>query len=241
MAANVAELPASCCSDPGFHNPGTVAIAPDGARGLLACQREPPLLVTLGTGAVKALPGPGRGRLGKLTFGKDGAPLALTVETEVKFLEDERGRFANVDGQRIDASEGSESLVHAFRLGEGGAWSRVETIASFDPEKGDVLGKLGTGKGQDRVPVSSEVLSLSPEFDAQLSPIKDPKMLTKLKALAPEFSRPPYALAPEFDRPPFQARHGGRKAGDHPCTRPARPCAALPWPSARRSLRAPTG
>jgi hypothetical protein len=87
----------SCCSAPGFHDPGKVAIAPDGARALLACQREPPLLVTLGTGVVKALPGPGRGSL-----------------------------------------------------------------------------------------------SLSPELDAELSPIKDPKILTKLEALAPEFGRPPY-------------------------------------------------
>jgi hypothetical protein len=191
-AANAVELPMSCCSAPGFHDPGKVAIAPDGARALLACQREPPLLVTLGTGVVKALPGPGRGSLGKLTFGKDGTPLALTLEVNVRFLKDQRGRFVNVDGQRIDANEASESLVHAFRLGEGGAWSRVETWAEIDPEKVDVLGKLRTGKGRDRVQVSSEILSLSPEFDAELSPIKDPKILTKLEALAPEFGRPPY-------------------------------------------------
>jgi hypothetical protein len=197
ITADVAELPTSCCSDPGFHDPGKVAIAHDAARALLACQREPPLLVTLGTGAVKALPGPGRGRLGKLTFGKDGAPLALTLEVNVRFLKDQRGRFVNVDGQRIDANEGSESLVHAFRLGEGGAWSRVETWAEIDPEKVDVLGrlregKLRTGMGRDRVQVSSEILSLSPELDAELLSIKDPKILTKLKALAPEFGRPPY-------------------------------------------------
>jgi hypothetical protein len=188
IATSVAELPASCCSS----EPGNVAIAPGGARALLACQGEPPLLVTTGTGAVQALPVPGRGRTGKLTFGKDGAPLALTVEVDVRFLEDERGWFANVDGQRIGAREGSVSLAHVFRLGPDGAWSRVETVAGNDPEKVDVLRKLKTGRGRDRVPVSSEILSLSPELDAELSPVKEPKTLARLKALAPELGRPPF-------------------------------------------------
>jgi hypothetical protein len=188
VSASVAELPASCCSS----EPGRVAIAPGAAGALVACQNEPPLLVKTATGAVQPLPRPGRGWVRRLTFGKDGAPLALTVEVDVKFLEDKQGRFVNVDGQRIDADPGDVSLAHAFRLGRGGAWSRVETMADGDFEKVDVLRKLRTGKDRDGVQVSTESLSFSPELDAEMSPVKDPKILARLKALAPELGRPPF-------------------------------------------------
>lgn len=188
VAASVAELPASCCSS----EPGRVAIAPGGARALVACQGEPPLLVTTATGAVQALPGAGSGWLRKLTFGKDGAPLALTLEVDVKFLEDKQGRFVNVDGRRIDAGQDDVSLAHAFRLGQGGGWSRVETAAVGDFEKIDVLPKLRTDQRRDRVQDSNEILSFSPELDAELSPVKDPKTLASLKALAPELGQPPF-------------------------------------------------